>query len=350
MHGRCHARFGVLLSMDEARVEIGAVGAGGGGGCGRALSAPVGDRSHLASDLLALTKPGITRLVLVTTGVGFAIAAMQRGWTLGGLLITGSLCLIGTALASSGANALNQAMEHRRDALMRRTCARPVPAGRVSVRTGAVFGMACSLLGVLTLLVGVNAPAALVALATIVLYTLVYTPMKPLTPLSTHIGAIPGALPPLIGWTAAWPASESAGVWAGLLHGGGWSLVLLMAVWQMPHFMAIAWMHREDYVRGGHRVLAALDPTGRRTAASSLRWLGAMLPASLAPLYLMDGALGWLYAAGAVALWVMFTLPGVRFYRTRERADARKLFLASIAYLPLILLVMVIDAGVRTLL
>lgn len=315
----------------------------------------VRERAGLLRDLLALTKPGITKLVLVTAGVGFALAAMHRfivggGWAAGPMLLTGLWCMAGTALSSAGANALNQAVEWRRDALMRRTCARPVASKRISIAGGVAFGAVCSLAGVGLLWAGVSAAAAAVSAATILLYVLVYTPMKPLTPLSTHVGALPGALPPLIGWTAAWPASESAGHWAGLLVPGGWSIVAIMAVWQMPHFMAIAWMHREDYIRGGHRVLAALDPTGRRTAMSGLRWLGVLLPVSLAPIWLTEGLFGWLYAASAVGLWLLFTRAGVRFARTLERADARRFFLASIAYLPLLLLAMVVEGLLHTLL
>jgi len=196
----------------------------------------------------------------------------------------------------------------------------------------------------------VSIAAAAVAAVTIGSYVLVYTPMKPLTPVSTHIGAIPGALPPLIGWVAAWPWSEAAGSWAGLLVAGGWSIVAIMAVWQMPHFMAIAWMHREDYIRGGHRVLAALDESGKRTAASSLRWLCVLLPVSLAPIWFEPGLLGWFYGVAAALLWAVFARAGLRFRRTLARADARRLFLASIAYLPLLLLVMVAEALVRVVL
>lgn len=319
------------------------------------LAPSVRSRAAVARDLVALTKPGITRLVLVTTGVGFALAAMHRftngaGWPAGAMLATAFWCMVGTALSSAGANALNQAVEWRRDALMRRTCSRPVASRRVSIGGGVAFGLACSVAGVATLFAGVSIAAAAVAAVTIGSYVMVYTPLKPLTPVSTHVGAIPGALPPLIGWAAAWPWSEAAGSWAGLLVAGGWAIVAIMAVWQMPHFMAIAWMHREDYIRGGHRVLAALDETGARTAASSLRWLVVLLPVSLAPVWLEGGLLGWWYGAAAVALWAMFARAGWRFRRTLERADARRLFLASIAYLPLLLLAMVAEALVRVVL
>jgi len=317
--------------------------------------APSRSRAAVARDLVALTKPGITRLVLVTTGVGFALAAMHRfllgpGWGAAPLLVTALWCMLGTALSSAGANALNQAVEWRRDARMRRTCSRPVASRRVSIPMGVAFGLACSVAGVGVLFAGVSIAAAAVAAVTIGSYVLVYTPMKPLTPVSTHIGAIPGALPPLIGWVAAWPWSETAGSWAGLLVAGGWSIVAIMAVWQMPHFMAIAWMHREDYIRGGHRVLAALDESGRRTASSSLRWLAVLLPVSLAPIWFEPGLLGWFYGVAAALLWAVFARAGLRFRRTLARADARRLFLASIAYLPLLLLVMVAEALVRVVL
>jgi protoheme IX farnesyltransferase len=297
-------------------------------------------------DLLTLSKPGITRLVLVTTGVGFALAAMQRHWTVSTLAMTSLLCMLGTALCSSGANALNMSIEHRRDALMRRTCQRPIPMGRVSPGGGMLFGAVCSLLGALILLAGVNAAAALVAICTVVLYVTVYTPMKPMSPLSTIVGAIPGALPPLIGWVAAAPGHgpEALAVW------GGWSLVAIMVIWQMPHFHAIAWMYRDDYERGGHRVLAVVDPTGKRVAIGSLFWLALLLPVSLSPIWALPLSFGWIYGIVAVALWAVFTRAGIRFARDRSRNAAKRLFLASIAHLPLLLFALVADAALAMLL
>jgi len=318
-----------------------------------AASAPSLDQTLEASRSVAiravweLTKPGITRMVLVTTGVGFAMAALGRPWTAWGFVVTAAACLVGTAFASAGANALNMWMERARDARMPRTAARPLPSGRLSPNAALAVGVLCSVLGPCILCAWATPASAVVAFATIALYVGLYTPLKPLTPLSTIVGAVPGALPPLIGFTAAAPFGAS---FESMAVPAGWTLVAIMVVWQIPHFLAIAWMYKDDYAAGGHRVLAGEDPSGARTAMYALAWLAALLPVSLLPVLAMPGLLGWPYAVVAMGLGLGFTWAGVRFARETSRPRAVRLFLASIAYLPLLLIAMVAEAAARALL
>jgi protoheme IX farnesyltransferase len=301
-------------------------------------------------DLAELTKPRITKLVVVTTMVGFAMGAMVfgqggvAGRSVLAIAILAAATAIGTALCSSGAAALNEWLERVRDGAMRRTENRPIPAGRLTARTGLLVGLALCAAGVITLVTLANWAAALVALATIVSYVVIYTPLKPVTPLATIVGAAPGALPPLIGWTAAWQGGAF-----GLDHPGGWSIVALMTVWQIPHFLALAWKYREDYARGGHRVLPVIDPTGASTAITAVVWSAALIPVSLAATLAMrwpggPGLLSWPYTLAALALGVAMLLASLRFARLRDDRSAAMLFFGSIAYLPLLLIAMVGDA------
>lgn len=312
-------------------------------------------RAELLADLSELTKPGITKMVVITAGVGFAMAAMGRSWGLWELIGAGATCLLGTALSASGANALNQWMERVRDGRMRRTSRRPIPAGRLSSRAGLIVGLACAAAGVGALLAFNNAAAAAVSAATIIIYLLAYTTLKPVTPLATIIGAIPGALPPLIGWCAAagwagagWAGGGAAEVtgWTLLAHPGGWALFMIMFIWQIPHFLAIAWMHREDYARGGHKVLPVVDADGSRTTTAALFWAIALIPVSLMAAPMMPAPPGVAYTVVALVGGLGFAWAGVRFFQRRDDASARRLFLASILYLPLLLLVMVADAAI----
>lgn len=297
----------------------------------------------VVSDLVALTKPGIVRMVIVTTMVGFIASASApgRGWTVTEAALAALWCLAGTMLSAAGANALNMAIEVSRDALMERTRRRPMPAGRLTRQTGALFGVLCSVAGVGVLWLGCNPAAAIVSAATIASYVLIYTPMKPLSTLSTIVGAVPGALPPLIGWAAGAPEAGGA---RSLLEPGGWTLFLIMFVWQIPHFLALAWKHREDYARAGHRVLPAEDPGGHRTAFIVLLWSVLLIPISLLPVQAMPERLGWAYAAIAFAGGVAHLAIAVRLVRARTDRAAMGLFLASIMYLPLLLLGLVGDA------
>jgi heme o synthase len=302
----------------------------------------------LARDIIALSKPGITRMVIVASAVGFALAAMQHSWAVPTLLFTFFACMVGTAFCAAGANALNQSMEFRRDARMQRTCERPMAAGRISVTTGTTLGLLSVTLGVLVLWLGTNIAAAAVALTIIVTYITIYTPLKPLTIFSTHAGAIPGALPPLIGFAAAWPTGDMS-PWSGVTRPAGWLIVAIVVVWQLPHFMAIAWLHRDDYANAGHRILSVVDADGHRTATLALRWLALLAPVSIIPAFIDPVTFGPLYAAGAASLWMLFAVPALKFRATLAKADARSMFIASIIYLPALLILMVLDASIRLL-
>lgn len=298
------------------------------------------DAVEVARDAMALTKPGIVRLVTMTAGVGFVLAAIGRNWTgMGEIVWAAAWCLAGTALSAAGANALNQTHEWRRDLLMERTRGRPVPAGRLSERRATVLGWVLACVGVGVLWLGVGLPAALVSAVTIGSYLWCYTPLKPVTPLSTVVGAVPGALPPLIGWAAA-----SAAPWRSLMEAGGWSVVAIIFVWQIPHFLAIAWRYREDYARGGHRVLPVLDAHGGRTARAVLVWSVALVPVSLAPIWAMPDHVGLVYGVVAVVGGIGLLAIAVRLSVRRTAPAALALFIGSIVYLPVLLMVLVADA------
>ena len=297
----------------------------------------------LVSDLLALTKPGITRLVTITAGLGFAIGAVARSWTATELVTTLAACLVGTALSAAGANALNQCQERERDALMPRTMDRPIPRGRVTVRMGVVFSFACLILGAVTLGVFVNVAAMTIAIATTVTYILFYTPMKAMTPIATLVGAVPGALPPMIGWAAT---STGGAGWETLTSPIGWSLFGLLFAWQIPHFHAISWMYRDDYAAGGFKPLPVVDPSGVRTARSSILWIIVTIVVScVTPLLLLRG---WVAIAATVPMLVVgmaWFSTAIRFAKRRDRDAARRMFFGSIIYLPLAMLLLAVDAA-----
>jgi protoheme IX farnesyltransferase len=329
------------------------------------ISLPV-DRAAAGPDLrdslaaiVELTKPRITRLVTITAAVGFVLAALGRRWQPLELALAAAGALLGTALSSAGASALNQWLERDRDALMVRTAHRPLPDGRITPPLALAAGLCLSAIGVLTLLALAGPAPAIIALLTILLYVLVYTPLKPFTPLATLVGTIPGALPPLIGWTAAAaPGAASPeslrDAFVGPAAWGGWSLVVLMIVWQVPHFLAIAWMHREDYARAGYRMLpgdnAEASPGGPGirvqpvTGAIILLWSAALLPITLAPAMVIPDRLGWIYVAIATLVGVPFLAAAGVLAVRRTRGDARRVFFASIIHLPLVLVAMVADA------
>jgi heme o synthase len=303
------------------------------------VSEPRGAAARACAALIETTKPRITRLVTVTSGVGFVMAALTQPWDPAQLLLGGAGAVVGTSFSAAGANALNQWWERERDARMPRTSGRPLPEGRLKPAAVLTLGAALGALGVATLWAACGLVPATVALTTILLYVLVYTPLKPVTPWATIIGAVPGALPPVIGWTAARGAGGS-GLEA-LQELGPWALFAIMFVWQIPHFQAIAWLYRDDYASGGYRVLPVVDPSGRRTARSIVLWSVALVPATVAPALLMKSAPASLYGIIAALLGVGFFLLSLRLVRTRERADARKAFIASIVHLPLVLVMLV---------
>ena len=279
-----------------------------------------------ASDYLALAKPRLNFLVVASAMAGYAMAGGES-WQAVALVAT----LVGTGLVAGGASAFNQIIERRQDALMRRTRLRPLPDGRLEPREAAAFAFAISLAGFVVLWAGANLLSALIALATLVIYVGIYTPSKRITSFSTVIGAIPGALPPLIGWAAVRDS----------LSQGAWVLFGIVFLWQLPHFLAIAWMYREDYARAGYPMLPVIDPDGRSTARQAVVYTAALLPLSLAPT-LIDMA-GSVYFGGALVLTLVFLAIALRFGVTRGINDARRLFFASILYLPLIWILMIAD-------
>ncbi|MBC7835675.1 MAG: protoheme IX farnesyltransferase [Phycisphaerales bacterium] len=304
--------------------------------------------SRLAA-LVEMTKPGITKLVTITAAVGFAMAVIGRAPLSVELVFAFAFCCIGTALSASGANMLNQCIEHPRDARMRRTMKRAIPSGRITPRLGWLAGIGLCAAGTGLLLATVGSIPALVSLTTILTYLIPYTLLKPVTHVATIIGAIPGALPPLIGWSAA---TNTAGLAPDTLSSllsvsslGGWSLFMLMFVWQIPHFLAIAWMYKDDYKAGGYNMLPLHDPSGRTTAGVILLWSLALLPATLSPAFLMPFfRLSPIYITIALVSGLLFLWAAATFSLSRERSRAKRLFFASIIHLPVLLIAMSLDA------
>lgn len=279
-----------------------------------------------ASDFVMLAKPRLNALVVATTLGGYYMGA-GRGGSLALLLNT----VVGTALVAGGAAAFNQLFERGADGLMRRTRLRPLPDGRLQPADAAIFGAGLSGAGLLELLLGANAVAAFVALVTLVTYALVYTPLKRRTPFSTVVGAVPGALPPVIGWAAA----------RGTVDAPALALFLIGFCWQLPHFLAIAWMYRSDYERAGFPMLPVIEPDGRSTARQAILYAAALVPASLGPAAL--GLAGPLYVAGALVLGLAFLATTIHFGIARTIPSARLLFFGSILYLPALWALMIAD-------
>jgi protoheme IX farnesyltransferase len=293
-----------------------------------AVSSPVetdATRSGAFSDFAELVKARLTLLVLLTTAVGFYLGA--RGSVNFRALLH---AVFGAALAAAGAAALNQWWERRLDALMHRTKSRPIPAGRMSPLSALLAGSLLSIAGVIYLRFTCNALSAWLAAATIVIYIFAYTPLKRISTANTLVGAIPGAIPPMIGWAAA----------SGRLDPGAWSLFAILFFWQLPHFFAIAWMYREDYARAGFEMISKGDDTGSRSASQAVLFCMALLLACGFPAFL--NMVHHIYLAFELVLNGLFIAVAMRFLRTQVPADARKLFLASIIYLPLLLLALVL--------
>jgi protoheme IX farnesyltransferase len=280
-------------------------------------------------DYLELTKPRITVLILICTTVGYWFGC---GGSFHWPVLANAL--VGTALLASGTSALNQWYEVDSDAKMRRTRQRPLPAGRIKRRNGLAFGLLLSVVGFADLWVGTNLLAAALGLFTLLSYLLVYTPLKQRSPICTTVGAVPGAMPPLIGYAAA-----GHGIDAGAL-----ALFLILFVWQFPHFDAIAWMYRDDYARGGIRMLPVIDPEGESTARRVVVCSLLLIPISLMPLFL--GMTGALYATAAIAGGLGVLYFGARLGREKTLSRARALLLATVFYLPAVLSVMVLDRRV----
>jgi heme o synthase len=290
------------------------------------LAASAIDERSLFSVLCDLVKARLTFLVVLTTLVGFYVGSR------GGLnywLMTHAV--LGTALLACGAAALNQLWEREHDARMRRTENRPLPSGRLQPETVLILGGVLSAMGMVYLALAVNLLTALLGATTLVSYLFIYTPLKRVTWLNTAVGAIPGALPPLMGWTAA--RNE--------ITGEAWTLFCILFFWQIPHFLAIAWLYREEYAKAGFVMLPGVDPEGVRTARQAVSHTLGLLMVSLAPFVFQLA--GTIYLAGALILGIAFMTFAILFAREMNRARARALFFASILYLPLLLGLMVLD-------
>jgi protoheme IX farnesyltransferase len=279
---------------------------------------------ELVATRLELTKPRIVLMVMLTASVGYLIG-VEGGPSLLALLHV----LIGTGLVAAGAGALNQVVERDVDGLMRRTAGRPLPSGRMTSAEAAAIALAASAGGVLYLALLVNGATAAMAGLTVASYVLVYTPLKRRTTLATLVGAVPGALPIVGGWTAA----------RGTVGAEAWVLFWIVFLWQLPHFLALAWMCREDYARAGLKMLCVGDLDGRVTFRQAVLYAAALIPISLVPAAL--GMAGGLYFVGAAVLSGWFAWATARAGRERSPATARRLFLASLVYLPGILVLMV---------
>jgi protoheme IX farnesyltransferase len=313
--------FGASASLAEARSHHTPSEAG-------ADAVPVtlqlGPTSARLADYLALTKPRLNVLVVATSAAGYYLGAtrMLDLWPM-------AQAVAGTAFVAAGAAVLNQVYERDTDALMRRTRARPLPDGRVPPADARIFGLALAICGLALLAARASILAALLAAATLIVYLAVYTPMKRRSPFSTLVGAVPGALPPLIGWTAS----------HGSLSAGGAALFAIVFLWQIPHFMAIAWMYRDDYATAGFPMLPVIEPEGRRAGRQAVVYSAALLPVSLVPTAI--GLTGTPYLAIALGLGISLLWLAVRFARSRSDDSARTLFLFSITYLPLIWIAMI---------
>ncbi|MDA1273036.1 MAG: heme o synthase [Verrucomicrobia bacterium] len=283
------------------------------------------DKSGLGM-YLELAKARLTALVLFTTLAGFCVGS--KGWPEFGLMTS---ILIGTALVASGAAALNQLIEKDYDSRMLRTESRPLPSGRIQPETVLVFGIGIASVGLVWLAIGVNLLTSLLGALTLLSYLFVYTPLKRVTTLNTTVGAISGALPPLMGWTAA----------RGEIGKGGLALFAILFLWQLPHFMSIAWMYKEEYAKAGFVMLPSVDPTGGRTGRFALGNTVGLLIVSLTP-YLF-GLSGRFYLVSAMVLGLAFLVFAFRFCQDLSRSRARQLFFMSIIYLPFLLAIMVID-------
>ena len=286
--------------------------------------APVaGSLRARAADYVTLAKPRLNILVVVTALAGYYMGVIgpAHTWVLVHMLI-------GTTLVASGSAVFNQLIEIEADGMMRRTRARPLPSGRLTPAAARAFAIVLSVIGVVELALGVNLLASGIALTTLLTYTVFYTPLKKRSSLATVVGGVPGALPPMIGWASA----------RNNLSAEAWILFGIVFLWQMPHFLAIAWMYREDYRRAGFPLLPVVEPDGVSTGHQAVLYAAALLPVSLAPTAVaMTGAV---YLTGAAVLGLGFIWLAFQFSRTRSAPAARKLFFGSIIYLPLLWILM----------
>lgn len=293
--------------------------------------AVAGERAETSvREFFELTKPRLSLLSVITAMVGYAASAESgKGWA------TPLALFIGTSLSAGACGALNQYMEREHDAAMARTRSRPIPSGAVSPAAALAFGLALGVAGLAVMAYGTNLQATLYTAATIASYLLAYTPLKRLTRWCTVAGSLPGALPPLIGCAAA-----HAG---GSLDAMGWSLFGLLFAWQIPHFMALAWTYKKDYAEGRFVISTVVDPSGKDAAWQSLVFTLAMIVSSLAPAF-FGYTTAWFYPVVAGACGAYFLKRAVEFMDPAKRDGvAKKLFLASIAYLPAVMIALLVD-------
>ena len=290
------------------------------------VSLPASRRATGIGDYVALTKPRLNFLVVLTSAAGYYLGTSTTPD-----LVAMTESVVGTALVAGGAAVLNQVYERDTDARMRRTRTRPIPDGRVGVVEARIFGAVLAGCGLGVLALTANLTAALLAVATLAIYLVVYTPMKRFSSAATLVGAVPGALPPLIGWAAAHGSASL----------GGWTLFGIVFLWQIPHFMAIAWLYRDDFRSAGFPMLPVVEPDGRRTGQHAVLYAAVLVPVSLAPS--MVGVSGTYYFWVALALGLGLFGLAVNFAAGRSERTARWLFLGSITYLPLLWAAMVLD-------
>jgi protoheme IX farnesyltransferase len=285
-----------------------------------------GEAPSLLADYLELAKARLGALVVLTGLVGYVLGA--RGDISFRVL---AATVMGIGLSAFGANILNQWWEVERDRRMHRTRGRPLPSGRVSRRFAAFWGVFTAIIGLVVLALGTNPITTMLSLFVILLYVLIYTPLKVHTPLNTVVGAVCGAVPPMMGWAAA----------TGQLDTGAWILGGLLFVWQMPHFLALSWLYREDYARGGFKMLPAVDPEGHLTGRLAFVYAAALLP--ITAVLSVIGVTGGLFLVTSQVVGIGFVALSWIFLRSRSEGAARRLFLASILYLPIVLGLMVTD-------
>jgi heme o synthase len=288
-------------------------------------AAHTGDRLGIGI-FLELAKARLTALVLFTTLVGFYMGSPGSP-----NLVLMFSAIVGTALVAAGSAALNQVIEKDHDLRMVRTESRPLPSGRLSPESARFFGLVCAGVGLIWLALAVNLITCLLGLITLLSYLFVYTPLKRISPLNTVVGALAGGLPPLMGWTAA----------RGEVSAGGWALFVILFLWQLPHFLAIAWIYREEYANAGFRMLPVVDPSGIRTGRQALVHSVGLLAVSVGPFLL--GLSGTLYLVVSLLMGAAFLGFAFRFWQDLTHCRARQLFFMSIIYLPILLGVMVFD-------
>ncbi len=285
----------------------------------------IGVREKLAA-YLELTKPRIAFMLVLTSAAGFYLGA-DKGFDV--MLFVNSM--IGILLLAFGVATLNQVWERKSDALMERTASRPLPTQKVSFVEALVFGISLCVVAEIYLAFLVNQLTAILGLVVFVGYVLLYTPLKKYTSASTAIGALPGAMPPLMGWTAS--ANE--------ITLGAWILFSIIFLWQFPHFLAIAWMYKEQYAKAGIKMLPVLEPEGKITARQIVFFTSLLFPVSIAPFFI--GLAGWVYLVGASLLGIWFLMASIKTARAKSVEQARKLLLVSVIYLPLLFALMVLN-------